>query len=86
MDQRKVSSFGVLNVTGMQRKENKFVTYLDGKDSRLLLSAKLENKPALLYTMMEKYSQTMAERIMGMADFISAKLLVLQDLQNQAKR
>lgn len=73
-------------VNEINERLRKFVTYLDGKDSRLLLSAKLENKPALLYTMMEKYSQTMAERIMGMADFISAKLLVLQDLQNQAKR
>lgn len=73
-------------VNEINERLRKFVTYLDGKDSRLVLSAKLENKPALLYTMMEKYSQTMAERIMGMADFISAKLLVLQDLQNQAKR
>ena len=73
-------------VNEINERLRKFVTYLDGKDSRLVLSAKLENKPALLYAMMEKYSQTMAERIMGMADFISAKLLVLQDLQNQAKR
>ena len=72
-------------VNDIDQKLRKLVTYLDGKDSRVVLSAKLENKATLLYTLMEKYSQSMAERMMGMADYISSKLVLLKDLQDKAK-
>ncbi len=64
----------------------KLVDYLDGKDSRAVLSAKLENKATLLYAIMENYPKTTAEKIMGMADYISSKLPLLAELQNKAKR
>ena len=72
-------------VNDIDQKLRKFVTYLDGRDSRVVLAAKLENKATLLYTLMEKYSQSMAERMMGMADYISSKLVLLKDLQDKAK-
>lgn len=64
----------------------KFVDYLDGKDSRAVLSAKLENKATLLYTIMEKYPKITAEKIMRMADYISSRLPLLEELQEQAKK
>ena len=73
-------------VNDIDQKLRKLVTYLDGKDSRVVLAAKLENKATLLYTLMEKYSGSMAERMMGMADYISSKLVMLKDLQDKAKR
>lgn len=64
----------------------KFVSYLDGRDSRAVLSAKLENKATLLYMIMDNYSQSMAERIMGMADYISSRLPLLDEIQKQAEK
>lgn len=73
-------------VNDIDQKLRKFVTYLDGRDSRVVLAAKLENKATLLYTLMEKYSQSMAERMMGMADYISSRLTLLDEIQKQAER
>ena len=64
----------------------KFVSYLDSKDSRAVLAAKLENKTLLLYFIMEKYSKTTTEKIMSMAEYISSKLPALRKLQEEAIR
>jgi len=49
-----------------------------------VLAAKLENKATLLYTLMDNYSQSTAERMMGMADYISSRLLLLDKIQKEA--
>ena len=73
-------------VDDIQHKLLKFVEYLDGRDSRAVLSAKLETKATLLYAIMENYPKTTAEKILSMADYISAKLPLLMELQDKAKR
>lgn len=73
-------------VDDINQKLLKFVEYLDGRDSRAVQSAKLESKATLLYAIMENYPKTTAEKIMGMADYISSKLPLLAELQNKAKR
>ena len=66
-------------------KLKKFVDILDGRDSREVLSAKLENKATLLYAIMDDYPKLVAEKIMRMADYISSKLPMLTELQNSVK-
>lgn len=73
-------------VDDINQKLLKFVEYLDGRDSRAVQSAKLESKATLLYAIMENYPKTTAEKIMGMADYISSKLPLLAELQNKVKR
>jgi type IV secretion system protein VirD4 len=73
-------------VNEINNKLRKLVAYLDGKDSRVVLSAKLEDKASLLYSIMDKYSTVTAEKIMSMADFISSRLLMLKELQDQATK
>ncbi|MBQ8658932.1 MAG: type IV secretory system conjugative DNA transfer family protein [Clostridia bacterium] len=73
-------------VNDIEQKLRKFVVYLDGRDSRVVLAAKLENKATLLYTLMDNYSQSTAERMMGMADYISSRLLLLDKIQKQADK
>ena len=71
-------------VNDIEQKLRKLVIYLDGRDSRVVLAAKLENKATLLYTLMDNYSQSTAERMMGMADYISSRLLLLDKIQKKA--
>ncbi|MBE5751958.1 MAG: type IV secretory system conjugative DNA transfer family protein [Clostridiales bacterium] len=71
-------------VNDIEQKLRKLVIYLDGRDSRVVLAAKLENKATLLYTLMDNYSQSTAERMMGMADYISSRLLLLDKIQKEA--
>ncbi len=60
--------------------------FLKGKHARALKAACLENKALLLYSLMEEYGQTEALRIQKVADYISAELPKLIDLQEQAKK
>ncbi len=73
-------------IEDIHKKLLKFVEYLDGRDSRAVLSAKLENKPTLLYVIMDNYPKTTAEKIMAMADYISVQLKELKNLQEEAEK
>ena len=73
-------------VDDINQRLKKFVDFLSGKDSRAVLMAKLEDKSTLLYAIMENYPKTTANKIMDMADYISSKLPLLEDLQNQARK
>ena len=73
-------------VDDINQRLKKFVDFLSGKDSRAVLMAKLEDKSTLLYAIMENYPKTTANKIMDMADYISSKLPLLEDLQKQARK
>ncbi len=60
--------------------------FLNGKHAKALKAASLENKVPLLYSLMEEYGQTEAQKIQNTADFISKELPKLIDLQEQAKK
>ena len=66
-------------------KLKKFVDILDGNDSKAVLTAKLENKPTLLYALMDDYPRPIAQKIMEMADYIAKKSLKFKDLEARAK-
>ena len=65
-------------------KLKKFVDILDGNDSKAVLTAKLENKPTLLYALMDDYPRPIAQKIMEMADYIAKKSLKFKDLEARA--
>ena len=65
-------------------KLKKFVDILDGNDSKAVLTAKLENKPTLLYALMDDYPRPIAHKIMEMADYIAKKSLKFKDLEARA--
>lgn len=59
---------------------------LDGRDARALCAARLENKSALLYAIMENYNQTIAQKIQKTADYIAGEgLPKLKELQEKAR-
>ena len=70
---------------GINKRLKYFVDILDGKDSSAVLSAKLENKATLLYSIMDDYAKPVAEKIMSMADFISQELNKMRQYQDLAK-
>lgn len=71
-------------VDDINTKLKAFTDILDGRDSNLVLTAKLENKPTLLYSLMEEYPRAVAQKIMEMADYVSLELSKLAELQSTA--
>ena len=71
-------------VDDINAKLKAFTDILDGRDSNLVLTAKLENKPTLLYSLMEEYPRAVAQKIMEMADYVSLELSKLAELQSTA--
>lgn len=49
--------------------------YLDGKDKKVLRASRLEHKATLMYTLMENYNQTIAQKLQRAADMIAKELL-----------
>ena len=70
---------------GITNKIGNFVEILDGKDYSALKSAKLENKATILYVMMDDYPKPIAEKIMGLADYISHELAKMLEYQEEVK-
>ncbi|MCM1438743.1 MAG: type IV secretory system conjugative DNA transfer family protein [Roseburia sp.] len=68
------------------KRVNQLSYFLKGKHAKALKAASLENKVPLLYTLMEEYGNSEALRIQNLADYISAELPKLLDLQEQAKK
>ena len=64
----------------------KFAEMLKGKDSKAVLETSIGSKATLLYAIMENYDKPRARKIQEMADYISAKLPKLKELQDQAKK
>ncbi len=71
-------------VNDIHLKLKKFVDILDGNDSKAVLTAKLENKPTLLYALMDDYPKPIAQKIMEMADYIAQRSLKFKDLEARA--
>ena len=59
---------------------------MKGKDSKAVLETSIGSKATLLYAIMENYDKPRARKIQEMADYISAKLPKLKELQDQAKK
>jgi type IV secretion system protein VirD4 len=60
---------------------------LRGDDRRAVKAARLENKAALLYSLMYSYDMTVAQKIQDLADYISSTVLPkLQHLQDMATK
>ena len=73
-------------VDDINLKLQKFVEMLKGKDSKAVMDASIGTKATLLYAIMENYDKPRARKIQEMADYISAKLPKLKELQDQAKK
>lgn len=71
-------------VNEIDLKLKKFVEVLDGKDSATVLNMYIGSKATFLYNIMENYDKPHAKQIQEMADYISAQLPKLKDLQEQA--
>ena len=65
-------------------KLNKFAIMLKGKDSKVVKGLKLGSKATFLYAIMENYDKPRAKKIQEMADYISARLPKLKELQDKA--
>ena len=65
-------------------KLNKFAIMLKGKDSRVVKGLNLGSKATFLYAIMENYDKPRAKKIQEMADYISARLPKLKELQDKA--
>ena len=68
-------------------KVEKLLPLLTGQDSKAVRAARLENKAALIYALMEKYNQSTAQKMQDVADYISSQALPeLSRLQSFAVR
>ena len=65
-------------------KLNKFTTMLKGKDSKIVKGLNVGSKATFLYAIMENYDKPRAKKIQEMADYISARLPKLKELQDKA--
>ncbi len=58
---------------------------LEDKDKKMLKSSKLENKPTMLYVLMDKYDQSTAQKLQDLGDYLTNEALpMLRKLQEQA--
>jgi hypothetical protein len=71
-------------VNEIDLKLKKFVEVLKGKDSKVVMNVGIGSKATFLYNIMENYDKPRAIQIQEMADYISAQLPKLKDLQEQA--
>ena len=74
-------------VKEIERKIELFAILLNGRDRKMVKSARLEDKATLLYALMENYDQSTALKMQELADYITGEALPkLASLQESATK